>query len=56
MKIIEETLNKDTCMKIARKTLCINRKQQYSSKDEQDQIINNRDEMMKVVKELYRKL
>ena len=51
--MIEETLNKDTSMKTARK-LSIDRKQLYSLKDEQGQITNNKDEMINVAEEFYR--
>ena len=43
-------------MMIARRTLGIGRKQLYALKDKQDQITNNRDEVIKVVEEFYRKL
>ena len=41
-------------MKIERRTLGIGRKQLYALKD--GQIINNRDELIKVAEEFYRKL
>ena len=43
-------------MKTARKTLRFCRKQHYALKDEQGQITNNRDEVIKVVEEFYQKL
>ena len=43
-------------MTTARKTLDTGGMQLYTLKDEQSQVINNRDEMIKVVEEFYRKL
>ena len=56
MKRIEKILNKTTSLKITKRTLAISRKQLYVLKDEQGQIANIKDEVIKVVEEFYRKL
>ena len=49
-------LNKDTNMKIARRTLGIGIKHMYALNDGQGQIINSIDELIKVAEEFYTKL
>ena len=56
MKIIEKTLNKGTSMETTRRTFDIGKKQLFALEDEQVQITNNRDEVIKVPGEFYRKL
>ena len=51
MEIIEETLNKGTSMKIARRTLGIGMKPLHTLKNEYGQITNNKDRLVKVEEE-----
>ena len=53
--MIEET-KKETSMKLARRTFGIGRKQLYALKDEHGQIMFDKDGIIKVAEEFYRKL
>ena len=54
--MIEESLNKNTCMNVDKITLGIGKKKKNCISQVMDKVTNNRDEVINVSKKFYRKL